>query len=313
MTGEIRHVIKAQQFRDPSFLEELFREADSMESRCASGSCPQLLRGKLMVTLFYEPSTRTRLSFESAMQRLGGSVIGTEDASQFSSTIKGESLPDTIRTVGQYADIIVLRHPMEGSSAASSEISPVPLINAGDGAGQHPTQALLDMYTIRKELGTTEGLTVAMAGDLLYGRTVHSLAYLMARQKGTRFIFASPERLSLPFEINDYLTRKGATLMETRDLREAVREADVLYMTRVQKERFASDEEYMSLRGSYVLDRETLGLMKKDSVIMHPLPRVDEIAPEVDDDPRAAYFRQARNGLYIRMALLKMLLAGSNG
>jgi aspartate carbamoyltransferase catalytic subunit len=261
-----------------------------------------------MATLFYEPSTRTRLSFESAMTRLGGSVIGTEAASHFSSAVKGESLPDTIRIVGRYADVIVIRHPQEGSSRTAAECSPVPVINAGDGAGQHPTQALLDMYTIKRELGRLDNLSVAMTGDLLYGRTVHSLTYLLAHYSDIRLSFLSPEQLRIPLNLRQYLKRKGIHFKESTSMEDAVQEADVLYMTRIQKERFASEAEYGKLKGCYVIDKRILALMKKKSIIMHPLPRVDEISPEADSDPRAAYFRQAENGLYIRMALLKMIL-----
>jgi aspartate carbamoyltransferase catalytic subunit len=307
---KISHVLESQQFKDRVFLEELFREADKMEAYCRSGDCPPLLRGKLMTTLFYEPSTRTRFSFETSMKRLGGLVVGTESASQFSSAVKGESLPDTIRTVARYSDIIILRHPQEGSARIAAECSPVPVINAGDGAGQHPTQALLDIYTIRKEMGKIEGLTYSMVGDLLYGRTVHSLTYLLAQHRDVRLNFVSPEQLRIPANIREYLSRKGIPFMETDCLEDVEAETDILYVTRIQKERFASEAEYLKLKGCYVIAGKNLSRMKKKSIIMHPLPRVDEISPEVDPDPRAAYFRQAENGLYIRMALLKMILGG---
>ena len=305
---KIRHVLESQQFKDRTVLERLFNEADEMERLSRSGNPPQIMKGRIMATLFYEPSTRTRLSFESAMTRLGGSVIGTEAASHFSSAVKGESLPDTIRVVGRYADVIVLRNPEEGSARLAAEASPVPVINAGDGTGQHPTQALLDMYTIRKELGRTDNLSVAMVGDLLYGRTVHSLTYLLAQQRGIMLYFVSPEQLRISQDIKTYLNRKGIPFKETSSLEDVAGMTDVLYVTRIQKERFASEAEYKKLKGCYVIDRETLKLMKDKAVIMPPLPRVDEISPEVDPDPRAAHFRQAENGLYIRMALLKMIL-----
>ncbi len=308
----IKHVLESQQFKDKRILGELFKNADEMEKACKSGSCPQTMKGKVMATLFYEPSTRTRLSFESAMTRLGGSVIGTEAASYFSSAVKGESLPDTIRIVDNYADVIVLRHPQEGSSRIASEFSMVPVINAGDGAGQHPTQALLDIYTIKKELGSLDNLSVVMVGDLLYGRTVHSLTYLLAQQEGITLSFVSPEQLRMPREIINYLKRKNVPSEETSSLNGVAGKADTLYMTRIQKERFSTEAEYLKLRGCYVICRETLNIMKKKAVIMHPLPRVDEIAGEVDSDPRAAYFRQAENGLYVRMALLNMILGDEN-
>ncbi len=305
---KIRHILESQQFRDRASLEGLFKEADEMERLSSSGNPPQIMKARIMATLFYEPSTRTRLSFESAMARLGGSVIGTEAASHFSSAVKGESLPDTIRVVGRYADVIVIRHPQEGSSRTAAGCSSVPVINAGDGAGQHPTQALLDMYTIKRELGRLDNISVAMAGDLLYGRTVHSLTYLLAHYNDIRLTFLSPEQLRIPSNIRQYLKRRGVPFKESTSMEDAAQEADVLYMTRIQKERFASEAEYRKLMGCYVVDRKILNLMKEKSIIMHPLPRVDEISPEVDSDPRAAYFRQAENGLYIRMALLKTIL-----
>jgi aspartate carbamoyltransferase catalytic subunit len=310
LTGpmEINHVLESQQFKDKALLDRLFREADFMERACKSGRCPKIMKDKIMATLFYEPSTRTRMSFESAMIRLGGSVIGTEDAFQFSSAVKGESLEDTVRVVGRYADIIVIRHPREGSARAGAGISPVPVINAGDGAGQHPTQALMDIYTIKREIGRLENLSVAMVGDLLYGRTVHSLAYLMAQRDGTKLYFVSPEQLRMPREIIKYLEKKGVAFEETSSLKNVIEVADVVYVTRIQKERFASDAEYNKLKGCYVFDNKALDPMKEKSIIMHPLPRVDEISGDVDSNPKATYFRQAENGLYIRMALLKLIL-----
>jgi aspartate carbamoyltransferase catalytic subunit len=305
---DIKHVLEAKQFRDKSILKRLFREADRMERLSRSGRPPQSMKGKIMASLFYEPSTRTRFSFESAMARLGGSSIGTEDASHFSSFVKGESLPDTIRVVSRYADLIVIRHPQEGSARIAAGVSSVPVINAGDGPGQHPTQALLDLYTIRKEKGRLDNLSVAMVGDLLYGRTVRSLAYLLAQQAGTRLYFVSPEQLRMSPDIKSWLREKKIPFEETSRLEDVAPRVDILYMTRIQKERFASEAEYLKLKGCYVINRETLKLLRKDAIIMHPLPRVDEISPEVDSDPRAAYFRQAENGLYIRMALLNMIL-----
>lgn len=306
---EIRHVLESKQFRDRQVLERLFRESEKMEKLSGSGELPQLMKGKVMASLFYEPSTRTRLSFESAMTRLGGSVIGTEAASQFSSAVKGESLTDTIKIIGRYADIIVIRHPQEGSARLASEASPIPVINGGDGPGQHPTQALLDMYTIKKELGRIDDLSIAMVGDLFYGRTVHSLTYLLAQQNGVRLYFVSPDQLKIPQRIKTFLKEeKKVPYEETTSLEDVAPKADVLYVTRIQKERFSNEEEYNKLKGCYVINNQILKLMKEKAIIMHPLPRVEEIAKEVDSDPRAAYFRQAENGLYIRMALLNMIL-----
>jgi aspartate carbamoyltransferase catalytic subunit len=309
---KLHHILESGQFNDNKILDSLFREASRLEDLAGRGELPQTMRGRVMATLFYEPSTRTRLSFESAMKRLGGSVIGTDDASRFSSAVKGESLPDTIRVTGSYADVIVLRHPREGAAKIAAECSPVPVINAGDGAGQHPTQALLDMYTIWKEFGRTDRLSVAMAGDLLYGRTVHSLTCMLAHHSGNSIFFVSPHRLRIPERLRQYLKDSGVLFRETECLEDVAGRVDVLYMTRIQKERFPSDEEYSRLRDCYVVDRKFLDKMKEKSIIMHPLPRVSEISPEVDGDPRAAYFRQAGNGLYVRMALLNMVFGDAD-
>jgi len=271
---------------------------------------PDYPRKKIMVALFYEPSTKTKFSFESAMKRLGGDVIDTESAAHFSSAAKGESLEDSVRVMGSYADVIVIRHPDNGSAARAAKVSPVPIINAGDGSGQHPTQALLDVYTIRKELGSIDDLTVAMVGDLLYGRTVHSLAYLLSFQHNDRLIFVSPEELRIPHGIRQHLDEHGIEYKQTDNLREVAKIADVLYVTRIQKERFPKQEDYERLKDFFVVNKEILSYMPEKSIIMHPLPRVNEISREVDSDPRAAYFRQAQNGLYVRMALLKMVLDG---
>jgi aspartate carbamoyltransferase catalytic subunit len=305
---KIRHVLESQQFRDRKTLERLFKEADEMEKMSRTGNPPQTLRGRVMASLFYEVSTRTRLSFETAMLRLGGSVIGTEDAFQFSSAVKGESLPDTVRVVGRYADIIVIRHPEAGSARLAAEFSPVPVINGGDGSAQHPTQALYDLYTIRKELGRLDNLSVGMVGDLLYGRAARSLAYLLAQQSGIHLFFVSPEQLRMARDLKRYLKGKGVPFEETPRLEDIAGKVDVLYVTRIQKERFPTKDEYLKFKGCYVVDKNILNLMKRKSIVMHPLPRVDEISPEVDSDPRAAYFRQAESGLYIRMALLKLIL-----
>jgi aspartate carbamoyltransferase catalytic subunit len=307
---KIRHVLESQQFKSWQALDGIFREASLMEEACRKGPCPRLLQGRIMATLFYEPSTRTRLSFESAMKRLGGSVIGTEDAFKFSSAVKGETLEDTVRVVGRYADVIVIRHPEEGSARLAARHSPVPVINAGDGPGQHPTQTLLDAYTIWKEKSSLDDLRVGLVGDLLYGRAARGLAYLLAQRKGIRLSCISPRELRFGPDIREYLRKKGVDFEETENLEKAAPGLDVLYMTRVQKERFPSEREYLSHKGCYQIGSRMLGLMKRDAIIMHPLPRVDEILPEIDSDPRAAYFRQAQNGLYVRMALLKMILGG---
>jgi aspartate carbamoyltransferase catalytic subunit len=311
---KIHHIVEVKQFKKRELLEEIFSLAKEMEIADKTGNygnltLPQIPRKKILATLFYEPSTRTRLSFESAMMRLGGEVISTEDAPAFSSVTKGESLVDTIRVTASYADVIVLRHYEEGSSKIAAEVSPVPIINAGDGTGQHPTQALLDMYTIQKELGRIDNLEVGLVGDLLYGRTVHSLAYLLAQQQGIKLYFVSPEEIKMPRDIIHYLKEEQhVPFVETTDLKEVASKVDILYVTRIQKERFRNIEEYNRMKGVYVINNDILNLMKKDARIMHPLPRVDEIAIEVDKDPRAAYFRQVDNGLYVRMALLKMIL-----
>jgi aspartate carbamoyltransferase len=264
-----------------------------------------LLKGKILATLFFEPSTRTRLSFEAAMQRLGGGVISLGSL-ESSSVAKGESLTDTAQTVAQYADVIVLRHPRQGSAKEAAEAVSVPVINAGDGAGQHPTQALLDMYTIRKELGSLKNLKVCLAGDLKYGRTVHALAEVLSLF-GARLCFVSPSMLRMPEEITAGLRSRGIEVTETEDLLQAASLSDLVYMTRIQKERFSDLGEYERVRGSYVINNRFLSQLKKEITLMHPLPRVDEIHPEVDGYAGSAYFRQMRNGVFIRMALLAMI------
>ncbi|MEO0098129.1 MAG: aspartate carbamoyltransferase [candidate division WOR-3 bacterium] len=304
---KLYHIIEAQQF-NRSLLEEIFTCAEEMEEIAKKGGC-EILKGKLMATLFYEPSTRTRLSFESAMRRLGGGVISTEDAKEFSSAAKGESLEDTIRVVGGYVDIIVLRHYESGSAKRAAQVSPVPIINAGDGPGQHPTQALLDLWTIKKEIGHLDGLAIAMVGDLANGRTVRSLSYLLAKYKDVKIYFVAPEVVRMRDDIKDYLKRHKVVFREEEDLLKIAPQVDVIYATRIQKERFGERiEDYEKAKDRYIIDNKLLQVMKKKAIIMHPLPRVSEIRPEVDRDKRAAYFRQAQNGLYIRMALLKMVL-----
>ena len=263
---------------------------------------------KLLAALFFEPSTRTRLSFEAAMQRLGGSVIGFSEAGS-SSTAKGESLSDTVQTVGCYADIIVMRHPKEGAPVVAARRAGVPIINAGDGAHNHPTQTLTDLLTIWRSKHTFEGLTIGLCGDLKFGRTVHSLVAAMARYTGVKFVFIAPEELRFPrYIIENELESRGIEYKEVSTMEEVMPELDVLYMTRVQKERFFNEADYIRLKDTYILTPDKLVPAKKDMIVMHPLPRVNEISVTVDDDPRAAYFPQAKNGMFIRMALiLKML------
>lgn len=262
---------------------------------------------KILATLFFEPSTRTRLSFESAMLRLGGKVLGFSEASS-SSTAKGESLGDTIRVVGGYADIIAMRHPKEGAPTVAIKNSIVPIINAGDGGHNHPTQTLTDLLTISREKGRLDNLTIGLCGDLKFGRTVHSLITAMTRYKNIKFILISPKELRLPDYMKEILDNKNIEYIETNNIEEYMSELDVLYMTRVQKERFFNEEDYLRLKDYYILTKDKLKTAQKDLIILHPLPRVTEIAKEVDDDKRAKYFEQAYNGVYIRMALILKLL-----
>ncbi len=264
------------------------------------------LNGKICATLFLEPSTRTRLSFESAAHRLGASVITIADP-KTSSVAKGETLADTIRTVEKYADIIVMRHPEAGSADEAVKYTKKPFINAGDGPNQHPTQSLLDIYTIKRESGGIDGKTIAFIGDLKYGRTVHSLTYILCLYKPTKVIYISPEELKVPEKYTKMLEEKDIEFVETTDLESAMPEIDVIYMTRIQQERFESKAEYDKLKGAYVLTPEIVKMGKESLRILHPLPRVDEITPDVDDMPQSACFRQAENGVYMRMALLKNL------
>jgi aspartate carbamoyltransferase catalytic subunit len=264
-------------------------------------------RGKLLATLFFEPSTRTRLSFEAAMLRLGGSCLGFADPGS-SSVAKGESLADTVRMAGSYADAIVMRNPKEGAALLASHYSPVPIINAGDGGHHHPTQTLTDLLTIKRLRGNIGNLTVGYCGDLKFGRTVHSLAKALARYEKISMIFISPEELVIPEYITQYMQKKDIEFSEIRSLEAAMPQLDVLYMTRVQKERFFNEEDYIRLKDTYVLNKEKMTMGKDDLIVLHPLPRVNEIAIEVDDDPRAAYFRQAKYGMYVRMALLASIL-----
>ena len=309
--SDLRHIIEAQQF-DRDGMADIFRVAREMEQVVRHyGS--NILNRRGMATLFYEPSTRTRLSFESAMRRLGGDVITTESAQEFSSAAKGETLEDTIRIVGGYADIIVLRHFESGASRRAAAVSQVPIISAGDGPGQHPTQALLDMYTIEKEIGRLDGISIALVGDLANGRTARSLCYLLTKFADARVFFVAPQVVRMGDDIKAYLTRNGVQWEESTDLMETASKVDVIYQTRIQRERFGDRvKDYQQARGKYIIDKRILDCMKSHAIVMHPLPRVDEInADEVDEDPRAAYFRQAHNGLYVRMALLRMILASN--
>lgn len=298
----LEHVVSASQF-DRGLLDSIFARAAALE-----GTRGHSLAGRIMATLFYEPSTRTRLSFESAMLRLGGSVLGTEAAYVFSSAMKGETLEDTIRMVTAYADVIVLRHDQEGAAARAAAVSSIPLINAGDGPGEHPTQSLLDLFTIDRELGHIEGLHVAFCGDLRYGRTVRSLARLLALYPGVRVSFVAHRVVQVGEDVRRSLDERGVPYTLHERLDDVIADVDVVYQTRVQKERFADPEEFEVARGAIRIDAATMTRLGEHSIVMHPLPRVDEIAPEVDDDPRAAYFRQAANGVALRMALLEELL-----
>jgi aspartate carbamoyltransferase catalytic subunit len=297
------HVLSSHQF-DRARLDAVFARARGL-AQVRDGR----LAGRIMATLFYEPSTRTRLSFESAMLRLGGSVIGTEAAREFSSVIKGETLEDTIRMVAAYADLIVLRHDEAGAAARAAAVSGVPIVNAGDGPGEHPTQALLDLYTVDSELGRIEGLHVALCGDLRYGRTARSLALLLSLYPGVRLTFVAPDVVQMRPDILALMDDRGVPYRITDSLLDTVGDADVLYQTRVQKERFEEPSDFERARGDTRIDMRVMDALPPHAIVMHPLPRVDEIDHEVDADPRAAYFRQARNGVAIRMALLEMLLA----
>ena len=306
-------VIRAQQF-DGETLENVFSIAKKMEKLDIIGY-REVLRGKLMATLFYEPSTRTRLSFEAAMKKLGGEVIGTENAHEFSSAAKGESLEDSVRVISGYADVIVLRYDKEGGAERAEKFSNVPVINAGDGPGQHPTQALLDLYTIQKNFKEISGLKIALVGDLANGRTVRSLCYFLAKHyPKNEIFFASPELVRMRDDIKEYMDKYGIRWQEVGSLRDILPKMDVIYQTRVQKERFKDRpelfEQVVKESDGFVIDKGCLELMKKDAIIMHPLPRLNEISYAVDNDPRAFYFQQAKNGLYVRMALIKMILAG---
>jgi aspartate carbamoyltransferase catalytic subunit len=300
-----KDILSVKQFSraDLGYIFEVAHEMREMVMRVGSFD---LLKGKILASLFYEPSTRTSSSFTSAMERLGGSVIPINEV-RYSSVSKGESLPDTIRTLEAYADVIVLRHPETGAAALAAQYARKPVINAGDGTGEHPTQALLDLFTIQEELGNLDGLTVTMLGDLKYGRTVHSLSRLLTIYNA-RLNYVSPDILRMPPEIVAEINEKGISQTELSSLESVLPATDVLYVTRVQKERFTDPEAYETVKNAYVLTPQILTRAKERMIVMHPLPRVSEISMEVDDDPRAAYFRQMEYGLYVRMALLAMVL-----
>lgn len=286
-------------------LDDIFKKSDEMSSALKQGKVLKILDGRIMATFFYEPSTRTRLSFESAMNRLGGSVISVSEAKS-SSVAKGETLADTVRMAEGYSDVIVIRHPMEGAARLAARFSSKPIINAGDGSGQHPTQTIMDMYTMRKELGDIDDKEITMVGDLRYGRTVHSLLLALSNFDVTVNL-VSPEILKIPEYILSRLPKEFKVNISS-ELESVLENTDVLYVTRIQKERFTDQNEYLSVIGSYSINQETVDKMKEKAIIMHPLPRIDEISAEVDVSPKAAYFRQAGNGVPVRMALISMIL-----
>ncbi len=301
----MRNLIDITDLTKPE-IDRLIADAEDMIAHPADYQ--DACRRKQLATLFFEPSTRTRLSFESAMLALGGSVLGFSDAGSSSAT-KGETVSDTVRVVSCYADIIAMRHPKEGAPYAAAQRSEVPIINAGDGGHNHPTQTLTDLLTIHREKGSLDNFTIGFCGDLKFGRTVHSLVNALSRETGIRFVFISPEELKLPDYLKtNVLDRGGLNYQETGSLEEAMPELDILYMTRVQKERFFNEADYVRLKDTYVLDPEKLIPAKKDLCILHPLPRVNEISVAVDDDPRACYFKQVKNGKFVRMALIRQLL-----
>ena len=287
-------------------IDELIATAEDIIAR--PEKYQEVCRHKKLATLFFEPSTRTRLSFEAAMLDLGGSVLGFSEA-QSSSTAKGETVTDTVRTVCCYSDIIAMRHPREGAPYAASKVADKPIINAGDGGHNHPTQTLTDLLTIHRERGSLDHLTIGFCGDLMFGRTVHSLVTALARYKGIKFVFISPKELKLPEYLLENVVKKNHfSYVETASLEEAMPELDVLYMTRVQRERFFNEADYVRLKDTYILDEDKMKLAKPNMAVLHPLPRVNEIAVEVDSDPRARYFEQVANGKFIRMALIMKLL-----
>lgn len=302
---EGRHLIEPMDFTNEE-LDGIFELADSIieDEKSYMDKC----RGKILASLFYEPSTRTRFSFEAAMYRLGGQVIGFSEPNS-SSVSKGESIADTIKTVSCYADIAVMRHPKEGAPKVASMYSEIPVINAGDGGHQHPTQTLTDLLTIRRTKGEIGNITIGCCGDLKFGRTVHSLIKALSRYENVKFVLISPSELKIPDYIKrEVLEKNGIEYVEAEKLEENMGSLDILYMTRVQKERFFNEEDYIRLKDSYILTKDKMEYAKKDMMVLHPLPRVNEISPEIDSDPRALYFKQAKYGMYVRMALIAKLL-----
>ncbi|MBI5456993.1 aspartate carbamoyltransferase [Candidatus Kaiserbacteria bacterium] len=299
----LQHLIETQQF-DREALSRLFSLATSLENKRE-----RTLDGKILASLFFEPSTRTRLSFESAMMRLGGDVLSMENANENSSSTKGETIEDTIRIVDNYADIIVLRHPEAGAAERAAKVSEVPVINAGDGTGQHPTQAFLDLYTIQREIGRTDGIHIAFVGNLKYYRSSRSLAYLLGKYNDIKMTFVAAPELQVKDDIKEYLNEKKVSFEQTEDLGATMKAADVVYQTRMQKE-WMSEDEYNRLSKQFVITRPMTDAMRDGAILIHPLPRAGEIAPEVDDSPHAVYFKQAGYGVLVRMALLKTILNG---
>ena len=299
-----RHLLDIRDLSTQELDALMDRADDIIQNPARYAEC---MRGKKLATLFYEPSTRTRLSFEAAMLELGGGVLGFSSADS-SSAAKGESVADTVRTVGCYADIIAMRHPREGAPTAAAQVSPVPIINAGDGGHNHPTQTLADLLTIRREKGRLNQLVVGCCGDLQFGRTVHSLIHAMMRYKSIRFVLISPKELRVPDYVRESMRANGVPFVEVERLEDVIGTLDILYMTRVQRERFFNEADYVRLKDSYILDPEKMQLARKDLCVMHPLPRVNEISRAVDSDPRACYFRQVKYGKYMREALLMKLL-----
>lgn len=305
MTREIRHLIEPRDFTVEE-LDELFSLANKIMK--SPEDFAHICDGKILGTLFYEPSTRTRLSFEAAMMRLGGKILGFSEPSS-TSISKGETLADTIKMVSIYSDIIAMRHPKEGSAKVASLYSSVPIINAGDGGHQHPTQTLADLLTITSLKQGLKNHTIGICGDLKFGRTVHSLIKAMSRYSGNKFVLISPKELAIPQYIREeVLEKNNIEYVEVEKLEDVIQDLDILYMTRVQKERFFNEEEYLRLKDSYILDKTKMNMAKEDMIVMHPLPRVNEISYEVDDDERACYFKQAEYGMYVRMALMIKLL-----
>src|SRR3989344_5872616 len=299
----MKNIISAGQFKKEE-VEQILKLAQKMEEDCKSGKVEQALKDKIVACIFFEPSTRTRLSFETAALKLGAQVISAENAMENTSTYKGETIEDTTKILCSYADAIVMRHPTAGIPEAAAKVSTKPIINAGDGANQHPSQGFLDLYTIKKEQGKLTNLHIGFGGDLLNSRTLRSLLPFLRFYEGNTFYFISPKELALPGEFIEELKNNGVNFQESGNLEEILPKLDVFYMTRVQKERFTDVSEYEKVKDLFILKKEHLKIMKKSAIIMHPLPKINEIEGEVDIDPRAAYFREAENGLYVRMALL---------